>query len=454
MEPEKIRKALFNNAAFLGKFRREKAMERLLAENSRIAGVFLAEAVEEGHPEADTILGRLFQLRSDKFALTIAAAWNYWKQSRFTAVVRSVLRSDRLKRELLETLTHLPCGAENDSVVFMLWKLLDEEAIGDIIEKQKRRAPDLELDALFGLVRGDARRYLELDDPEYLIFVKLWHSATASQRSRIGTTVFESRNPHLIGAYDSVVGKEQNPLLILDVLKNAGDHDTLFKRLHGMPFTRVLELLDYWAHEDGRPQERLARECIELALAVYRELLALPVPYEAALPPGTRSLLAHWADRQFDEVLSGMVLAAEEPFHRAGALYVAAQQGMIPYEQLLGTARNGSWPEKLVARLLAPEIAPGREKEHVCWLTVADNPEARMMSIRMPGSMDDYHYFLDLLAEIECATDPELLRRRALLRIMTIMQRHFLRGVITVDDSDDAPEKSAVETEDALDVRW
>lgn len=448
MEPEKISKALFNSSAFLGKFRRKRAMERLLSENSKRAGLLLAEAVEVGHPEADTILSRLFHLRADKSAQTIAAAWNYWKQSRFTVVDRILRNSGRLKRELVESLALMPCDAESDSVVFMLWKLLDEETIGDIIEKQQRRAPDLELDALFGLVRGDAGRYFELDDPEHLIFVKLWHSASPSQRSRIGTTVFESRNPALIGAYDSVVGKEQNPLLILDVLKNAGDHDTLFKRLHGMPFTRVLELLDYWTHEVGRPEEPSARESVEQALAVYRDLLALPVPDETGLPPGTRPLLAH---REAHPV---MALAAEEPFNRAGALYVAAQQGMIPYEQLVGASRNGSWPEKLVARLLAPEIVPEREKEHVCWLEAADNPEARMMSIRMPGSMDDYHYFLDLLAELECATDPELLRRRALLRIMTIMQRHFLRGVITVDDSDDAPEKSAVETEDALDARW
>lgn len=429
-------------------------MEHLLSSHTRTGGMVLAEAVEQDHPEADTILSRLFRLRSVESAQMIAGAWNYWKQHRYAAVIRRVQNSVALRKEFLEAVAAMPLNEEGDSTVFMLWKLLDDQAIGSIIEEQQRRAPDLELDALFGLAMGDAGRYLELDDTDHLIFGKVWHSASSEQRRRIGTTVFASRNPSLIAAFDDTAGNDRNLALILETLKSSGDHDTLFNRLHGLPFTRALELLDYWEHDGGCPVEPSARETVAKALEIYRELLSMPVPAETGVPEGTRPLLDFWQSIRHNDGQLGEALAAADPFIRAGALYSAGQQGLIPCKQLLDVALNGTWPEKLVARFLVPEAVPESGKEHVCWLTDRQNLEARMMAIRLPGSIDDYHYFLDQLDKSDRSATPEIMRQRALLRILTIMQRHFLRGVITVDDSDDAPEGSAVETEDALDVTW
>lgn len=59
-------KHLFSTNPLLGKFLRNKAIERLFASKSREASVALAGAVERGHPEAEAIFTRLLNLRHDR----------------------------------------------------------------------------------------------------------------------------------------------------------------------------------------------------------------------------------------------------------------------------------------------------------------------------------------------------------------------------------------------------
>lgn len=81
-------KHLFSTTALVGRFLRNRAVERLFSGKSREAAVALADALEKNHPEADAIFHRLLQLRHDREPVMHTALWNYWKSHRFEELLK------------------------------------------------------------------------------------------------------------------------------------------------------------------------------------------------------------------------------------------------------------------------------------------------------------------------------------------------------------------------------
>ena len=177
-------------------------------------------------------------------------------------------------------------------MAFMLWSIVDRDDIADTIDASGRHAPALEMDALFGLVRGNAGRYLDLEDPDYSIFEKAWLAASGVQRQRISTTVLKSQDPRLVAAYDHAVKEGHDPQLVIEALKLCGDHDALLDRLHGLPFTGALEVIAFWEESDGRPKTPSKKVVVEAVVALYRELAGLLPQSRPSAPPGTRDIFS------------------------------------------------------------------------------------------------------------------------------------------------------------------
>ena len=247
-------KHLFATTPLLGSILRKRAVERLFSSNSREAAVKLVGAVEERHIEADAIFHRLLLLQHSSQPVMHSALWNYWKASRFEELLKRMHASATLQPVLLQALEAMPENDWCNGLLFMLWSLLDRDDIADKIEASGRHAPALEMDALFGLVRGNPGRYLDLEDPDYSIFEKAWLAASGAQRQRISTTVLKSQDPRLVAAYDHAVKEGHDPQLVIEALKLCGDHDALLDRLHGLPFTCALEVIAFWEESGGRPK--------------------------------------------------------------------------------------------------------------------------------------------------------------------------------------------------------
>lgn len=447
-------KHLFATTPLLGPFLRNRAVERLFSGNSREAALELAGAVEGGHPEADAIFRRLLLLRHADGPVMHSALWNYWKSRRFEELLKRTHASETLQPDLLQAIEAMPQNDWGNGMAFTLWSLLDRDDIAEKIEAKGRHAPALEMDALFGLVRGNPQCYLALEDPDHSIFEKAWLAASSARRQRISTTVLQSQNRRLVAAYDHAVRDGHDPQLVIEALKLCGDHDALLDRLHGLPFTSALEVVAYWEESGGRPKNPSGKAVAEAAVALYRELPGLLPESRPSRPPGTRDIFSFWTERYGSGELQEQDLSSPDPFRRAGALFAGAQRGSVPRSRLQEITLNGTWPEKLALHYLVTVPEAGSRQEHVCWLRPQDNIVAGILATRLPGSPEESSMLMDRLHTGAGPADRSEGLQRKLLQLLGLLQGYFLRGLITVDSSDDATEKNAVEAEDMTDMEW
>ncbi len=447
-------KHLFATIPLLGSILRKRAVERLFSSNSREAAVKLAGAVEERHPEADEIFRRLLLLQHSSQPVMHSAVWNYWKASRFEELLKRMHASATLQPDLLQALEAMPENDWGNGLLFMLWSLLDRDDIADKIEASGRHAPALEMDALFGLVRGNPGRYLDLEDPDYSIFEKAWLAASGAQRQRISTTVLKSQDPRLVAAYDHAVKEGHDPQLVIEALKLCGDHDALLDRLHGLPFTCALEVIAFWEEGGGRPKSPSKKAVVEQSVALYRELAGLLPESRPPRLPGTRDIFSFWTERYRSGESLQQDLSSPDPFKRAGVLFSAAQRGLVPRNRKQELSLNGTWPEKLALQYLFTVPDTSSRQEHVCWLQPQENIVAAILTTRLPGSLEESTLLDERVHAGAGAADQSAQLQRKLLQLLRLLQGYFLRGLITVDSNDDATEKNAVETEELTDVEW
>ena len=447
-------KHLFATIPILGTFLRKRAVERLFSSKSREAAVALAGAVEEGHPEADAIFRALLLMQHSNEPVMHSAVWNYWKASRFEELLKRMHSSETLQSVLLQALVAMPEDDWGNSMAFMLWTLLDRDDIAEKIEAGRRHAPALEMDALFGLVRGNPGRYLDLEDPDYSIFEKAWLAASGAQRQRISTTVLKSQDPRLVAAYDHAVKEGHDPQLVIEALKLCGDHDALLDRLHGLPFTCALEVIAFWEEGGGRPKSPSKKNVVEHSVALYRELAGLIPQSRPSAPPGTREIFSFWTERYRTDELLQQYLSSPDPFRRAGVLFSAAQRGLVPRSRMQEISLNGTWPEKFALQYLFTVPDASSRQEHLCWLQPQENIVAAILTTRLPGSLEESSLLAERAHAGAGAADQSEELQRKLLQLLSLLQGYFLRGLITVDSNDDATEKNAVETEELTDVEW
>ncbi len=447
-------KHLFATTPFLGPILRKRAVEHLFSSKSRDAALKLAGAVEDAHPEADAIFRRLLLLQHSSEPIMHTALWNYWKASRFEELLRRMHYCETLKPVLLQALVAMPENDWGNGMLFMLWSLVEGKDIAEMIEVSGRHAPALEMDALFGLAGGNPGRYLDLEDPDYSIFEKAWLAASGAQRQRISTTVLKSQDPRLVAAYDHAVKEGHDPQLVIEALKLCGDHDALLVRLHGLPFTSALEVIAFWEEGGGRPKTPSKKAVVDSAVALYRELAALLPESRSSAPPGTREIFSFWTERYRSYELLQQDLSSPDPFRRAGALFSAAQRGVVPRNRLQEISLNGTWPEKLAQHYLFTVPDASSREEHVCWLRPQENIVAAILSSRLPGSLEESSSLVGRVHAGAGAADESAELQHKLLQLLRLLQGYFLRGLITVDSNDDATEKNAVETEELTDVEW
>jgi hypothetical protein len=449
-----VEKHLFATAPLLGSILRKRAVERLFSARSRAGAVALAGAVEKGHPEADAIFRRLLLLQHGSEPVMHSALWNYWKASRFEELLKRMQASETLQPVLLQALEAMPKNDWGNGMVFILWSIVDRDDIADTIDASGRHAPALEMDALFGLVRGNPGRYLNLEDPDYSIFEKAWLAASGARRQRISTTVLKSHDPRLIAAYDHAVKEGHDPQLVIEALKLCGDHDALLDRLHGLPFTSALEVIAFWEEGGGRPKTPSRKAVVEHSVALYRELAGLLPQSRPSAPPGTRDISSFWTERYYSDELLQQDLESPDPFRRAGALFAGAQRGSVPRSRMQELSLNGTWPEKFALHYLFTVPDANSRQEHVSWLQPQENIVAAILTTRLPGSLEESALLAERAHAGAGAADQSVELQRKLLQLLSLLQGYFLRGLITVDSNDDAAEKNAVETEDLTDVEW
>ena len=445
MDVKQAKRNLSDTTFLLGRFRRAKARKELLASSEPEAMAILADAAAAGASDASTILDDLLAIRHARGDRRFSALWGYWRNKRFEPLLRALGDSKPLRKSLAAAAATLPANDVGNDMVFRLWLRLDDEALAKLIEDQGRKATSLELDALFGLARGDAGRYLQLDDPGGELFRRAFSLASPPMRQRINDTVAKAQVERLTQAYRKALDQ-----LDLESLKNVGDHDGLFEATRAMAMPELLGVIEFWAQNGGRPAESRRLKTVERAVQAFQHAGAISVENKTSSPKGTADALEYWEGLKPSDADLRRDLSSEDPFARAGALHLGASRGLVDPAALRKAEQAGFWIEKLVARLHAPDLIPASgSPEHVHWVNECAGLDARLLNARVECTPDEYENNSRLLGESGKPKNAQGKRRAALLRILTGFQGVFVASEVEIDETDDATERAAIETEDA-----
>ncbi len=466
---------LYDSTFLIGAFRRRSAIKALADEPDSSGIVTLAQALQEGHPEYRRIRNVLRQLSPLHDDHKIAALWAQWAQAPdpVLAKILSALgcpsgytQDARFVRAVLAAATSaaapetlhavavfaraLPVKdeASNDGI-YAAWIRCQSAELEKLIDEQARQASSPALEALHALVTGRLERYFELGDADGMLLVHAFNMAPEPFRQSIARTVGASSDRGLLENYRRALSSvTADAASNVENLKLVGDEDGLFEVTRSLRLLEVLDLCERWSASAGRPGGTQQRAAVERSLAAYRTLGtpgAFKVEDSAPLPEGLVDIFEWWRHEKPSDQQLRCDLDAGDPFLRARGLYLGREDALVDDARLRGAAASEHWPERLVARLLEPELFSTAVQDHVFWVNACAG-DAALMLAPIDGTPEDYARHTGLLGQ---GRSPIGSRTRAFLEILCAFQSVFVASGIVIDESTETVDPGAVEIEDA-----
>ena len=374
------------------------------------------------------------------------------------ATARAVLAAatDGTSPEILQAVTvlarALPVADETlNDAVYGAWLRSRSEALERLIAEQGRLPGSVVLEALHALVTGQVERYAALRDEDGALLSQAFAMAPEPFRERIARTVASSPDRRLKEAYrQALTGGGLDDARSVDSLKRVGDEDGLFEKTKALRLGAVLDLCERWAGSDARPSRPEQRAVVERAVTAYRALGKFQVELGPELPKGLVDLFEYWRREKPSDADLRADLQAEDPFRKARGLYLGHERGLVDRQGLARAANSEHWPERLVARLVDPATLAEAKEDHVLWVSACAGDGA-LIQTPIGGTPEDYARHSDLLGKVRGAAAA---RTRALLEIVCAFQGAFVASGITIDETAEATEPTAVEVEDAGPVEF
>ncbi|MCO6456398.1 MAG: hypothetical protein J5I93_13950 [Pirellulaceae bacterium] len=488
MDLAAAKRKLFDKTFLVATFRQNAALE-FLDKCSDIAAVdVLAEALSKGHPKSERIRQILARLQTPADQAKIDRLWQLWSQGRPEPLARVLTRlgcpaqdpklavisnwklarpvrlqpdprqvrgalkwlrdkDPDIRQGLLKTVQQLPHDGTLNDELFESWLQTESAELEALLQSQNRVPQRTDLEALFCLVTGLARKYEALGDENGELFLRAFLMAPASFRQRINQTVLNSGSARLVEVYSrAMAGQgEFDPRLYVDALKSAGDDDRLFEAARDMKLTEALDLCQHWSEHDRWPQDDRWRNAAQRAVGAYRELGELKFESGPAPPEGTRDLFETWKQTTVQGQPAPSDFQHPDPLVRARALYV----GQPSERQWREAAQNDDWLIRLVARLRNPVLAA--TTDHVPWIGALSGIDADLLDARLSGTPAEYKQFSQRLAQARSAGAAARHSAR-ILEILCAFQGAFVSGGIELVDSDAATDRGAVTVVDAIDA--
>jgi len=466
---------LYDTTFLIGAFRRRSAI-KALAEGPDSAGVVaLAQALQERHPDHRRIRRVLRQLSALRDDHKIAALWAAWAQApgpelakilsalgwpsectqdaRFVRAVLAAATSaaaPEIMRAVAVFARALPIKdeASNDGI-YAAWIRCQSAELEKLIDEQARQASSPALEALHALVTGRLERYFELGDADGMLLVHAFNMAPEPFRQSIARTVGASSDRGLLENYRRALSSvTADAASNVENLKLVGDEDGLFEVTRSLRLLEVLDLCERWSASAGRPGGTQQRAAVERSLAAYRTLGTLgafQVEDSAPLPEGLVDIFEWWRHEKTSDEQLRCDLDASNPFLRARGLYLGREGALVDDVRLRGAAASEHWPERLVARLLEPELFSEAVPDHVFWVNACAG-DAALLLAPIDGMPEDYARHTALLGQ---GRSPIGSRTRAFLEILCAFQSVFVASSIVIDESTETADRGAVEIEDA-----
>ena len=477
MTADEAKDRLYDTTFLFGALRRRAAIKALAGVPDLSGVIPLAQALREGHPQGGRIRSVLCQLSPLRDGKKIAALWTEWAQAPGPglASILSVLGwppgatlEARFVRAVLAAATSaaapevlqavavlartLPVKDEslNDGI-YAAWIRSQSAELEKLIDEQARQASSPALETLHALVTGRLERYAELKDTDGMLLVHAFGMAPEPFRARIARTVGANPDRRLLENYRRALSSvTADAARNIENLKLVGDEDGLFEVTRSLRLFEVLDLCQRWSTSAGRPAGPQQRAAVERALAAHRSLGAFKVEQAPALPDGLVDIFEWWRNGQASDAQLRSDLDQPDPFQRARGLYLGREGGLVDDARVHAAVKSDHWPERLVARLLEPELFSEAEQDHVFWANACAG-DAFLLHSPIDGMPEDYARHTALLAQ---ARGPIGSRTRAFLEILCAFQSVFVASGIVVDESTEAADRSAVEIEDAPRVEF
>ena len=106
--------------------------------------------------------------------------------------------------------------------------------------------------------------------------------------------------------------------------------------------------------------------------------------------PAPEIFFSFWLERYRTDELQQQDLSGPDPFRRAGALFSAAQRGLVPRNRMQEIALNGTWPEKFALHYLFTVPDASSRQEHLCWLQPQENIVAAGEMVPLSASHQEH----------------------------------------------------------------
>lgn len=468
------RRRLYDTTFAIGVFRRRAAIKALAESPDPAATVALAEALANGHSNAERISEVLSQLSAERDADKVKALWMDWVRSPTAPVARVLARlgwptahvaDARLSRDILGVTDpgvppqvqravaafarDLQVGDEaaND-VIYGAWIRAQSAELEKLITEQGRQPGSPALEALHALVTGQLERYAALKDDDGMLLVQAFAMAPEGFRERLARTVAASPDRRIKEAYRrAVTGAGVTAGVRLDHLKLVGDEDGLFEAVRSLRLAEVLDLCERWAAVAARPAGAQQRAAVDKAVTAWRGLGEFKVEPGPRLPDGLVDIFDWWRSQKPSDAELRADLGAPDPFQRARGLYLGHERGLVDGARIAAAGNSEHWPERLIARLVDPALLAQAKEDHVLWVSACAG-DASLLNAAIGGTPEDYARHTDLLGK---ARGPAAARSRGLLEILCGFQGVFVASEITVDECVEATDPGAVVIEDAPD---
>jgi hypothetical protein len=477
MTLEEAKRKLYDTTFLLGRFRRRAAIRELMEMSDPAGVLILAEALGGNHPNAKAILAMLRGLSPERDADKVVALWGAWAAQPQPALAgvlatlgwppgraveagtaRAVLAAatDGAAPEILQAVTTLaralPVADETvNDAVYGAWLRSRSEALERLIAEQGRQPGSPALEALHALVTGQMERYAALRDEDGSLLSQAFAMAPEPFRERIARAVAGSPDRRLKDAYrQALVGGGVDDARSVDSLKRVGDEDGLFEKTKSLRLGAVLDLCERWTANPGRPSRPEQSVVVDRAVTAYRTLGKFQVEPGPELPKGLVDLFEYWRHQKLSDADLRADLQADDPFRKGRGLYLGHERGLVDRQRLAAAAKSEHWPERLVARLVDPATLAEAKEDHVLWVSACAGDGA-LLQTPIGGTPEDYARHSDLLGRVRGAAAA---RTRALLEIVCAFQGAFVASGISIDETAEATEPTAVEVEDAGPVEF
>jgi hypothetical protein len=343
-----------------------------------------------------------------------------------------------------------------NEALYAAWVRSRSPDLERLLAEATRPSGSLALEALHALVTGRLERYVGLRDEDGSLLSQAFAMAPEPFRERIARTVAASPDRRLKEAYrQALFGGGLDDAQSVAALKQVEDEDGLFEKTRFLRLGTVLELCERWAAGDRRPTRPEQRAVVDRAVTAWRTLGKFQVEPGPPLPDGLVDLFAYWRRQQPSAADLRADLQAADPLRQARGLYLGHEQGLVDRQRQALAARSEHWPERLVARLVDPATLAEAREDPVLWVAVCAGDGA-LLQTPVGGTPEDYAHHSSLLGKARGAAAA---RTRALLEILCAFQGAFVASGISIDDTSEATDETAVQVEDASQVenapgRW